>query len=214
MKGHQVKLFVMQGCQVCPQMERIFEEMHQQGAIGGLEILDVQQHPKLAKQYNIRSVPYYLIDGVAFSGLKSRREIDQLLHQKDSEKWREMIRESLSGGELDPVEQAVRQQPAAGEAMIVLLKDPLTPLLVRIGLTAVIETLAAEGLLDDYEQQFIEMTEHDDERIAVDALYYLSLINTAGSLAALQTLAEQGSQVMREHALELLQDEARDQVLH
>ncbi len=214
MKHHQIKLFVMPGCQVCPQMEHLFEQMHQQGAISELEVFDVQQHPELAEQHNIRSVPHYLINGVAFTGLKSRREIDQLLDKTDADKWIEMIQDSLAGGELEPVEQAVRKQPSAREAMIVLLDDPETALLVRIGLTAVIETLATEGLLNTYEQQFIRMTTHDDERIAVDALYYLSLINTPDSLATLQDLAENGSMVLREHALELLQDEAKDQVLH
>ena len=195
-------------------MEHLFEQMHQQGAITAFEVLDVQQHPDLAQQYNVRSVPHYLINGVAFTGLKSRREIDHLLAKTDADKWIEMIQDSLAGGELEPVEQAVRKQPAARKAMIELLEDPETALLVRIGLTAVIETLAAERLLNDDEQHFIRMTTHSDERIAVDALYYLSLINTPDSLAALQDLAENGSLVLREHALELLQDEAQDQVLH
>ncbi len=195
-------------------MEHLFERMHQQGAISQFEVFDVQQNPELAQQHNIRSVPYYLINGVAFSGLKTRREIDQLLDKTDADKWVDMINDSLAGGELEPVEQAVRKQPAARAAMIKLLDDPQTALLVRIGLTAVIETLATEGLLNEHEQDFILMTTHADERIAVDALYYLSLINTPDSLAALQELAENGPLVLREHALELLQDEAMDQVLH
>ena len=67
----------MPGCAICPQMERLFEEMHKNGAIDELEVLDVTEHPELAQQHNIRSVPFYLINGVAFSGLKTRQEIDE-----------------------------------------------------------------------------------------------------------------------------------------
>ncbi len=204
----------MPGCQVCPQMERLFHQMHQQGAITDLQIFDVQQHPELAQKHNIRSVPYYLINGVAFNGLKTRGEIDQLLQKDDEAKWIEMIREELSNGELESVEQVIRQYDAARKAMIELLMDADTALVVRIGLTAVIESLATGELLKDYEQSFIDMTAHEDERIAVDALYYLSLMETPACLSTLNEMAINGPDNLRAHALELLEDSVKNNVLH
>lgn len=214
MSLNNVQLFVMQGCQVCPQMERLFEQMHQQGEIDQLQVFDVRQYPELAQQYQVRTVPYYLINGVAFSGLKSRHDINQLLQQDEVEKWQSLISDELSSGQLDSVEQLIREQPAARDAMISLLGLEDTPLVVRIGLSAVIETLAPGGLLLPYEDSFIEMSRHNEERIAIDALYYLSLLGTTRSLKALADISKKGSEILRQQAIELLEDISDGQPIH
>ena len=211
---NEVSLFVMQGCKVCPQMERLFQNMRKHGAISALDIIDVTENPELAKQHNIRSVPFYLINGVAFTGLKTAHEITQLLEQNQLQKWESLIKQELSDGQLDSVEQAIRNQPEAREAMMALLRDDQTELVVRIGLTAIIESLSEGPLLDSYESTFIEMAEHADERIAVDALYYLSLLNSPASLAALNAIARHGKTELREHARELIEESTSNQILH
>jgi len=210
----KVTLFVMQGCSVCPQMERLFEKMHKDSLINELNVLDVTEHPELAKKYNIRSVPFYLINGVAFRGLKSAREINQLLQQNSEQNWMSLIRQELSEGQLQSVEDHIRNYHEARQAMMTLLRDDQTELVVRIGLTAVIESLAEDPLLIPYESTFIEMAEHSDERIAVDALYYLSLLNSSASLAALNAIARHGKQGLRKHARELIEESTANQVLH
>ena len=214
MSVNRVQLFVMPGCQVCPQMERLFEQMHQQGAIDELQVYDLQQHPEMAQQYHIRSVPHYLINGIAFTGLKSLGDINHLLQQDDSGKWESLISDELSSGQLDSVEKRIRQQPDARNAMIALLKEHDTPLVVRIGLTAIIETLAESGLLIPFEDDLIEMTRHVDERIAIDAMYYLSLLGTTRSLKTLTDIAEKGAEKLRHQALELLEDVGEGKSLH
>lgn len=214
MKHNEISLFIMQGCAVCPQMERIFHEMHQKGAISGLQVIDVDKQPELATQHNIRSVPYYLINGVAFNGLKSRQEITRLLRQNTTQNWLELIREELTGGNLDAAQQIITQNVSAREAMIQLLQDQQTELVVRIGLTAIIETLSSGHFLDPYEEQFIKMTQHKDERIAVDALYYLSLLSTPECLLTLSNIAKSGPKNLRDHACELLDESSAGKVLH
>ncbi len=211
---NEVSLFVMQGCHVCPQMERLFQDMQKNGAISELAIIDVTEHPELAKQHDIRSVPFYLINGVAFSGLKTAQEITQLLQQNQAQKWERLIKQELSDGQLQSVEDTIRSRKEARDAMMSLLRDDQTELVVRIGLTAIIESLAESSLLDPYESIFIEMAEHADERIAVDALYYLSLLNSPASLAALNAIARHGKIELREHARELIEESTSRQVLH
>lgn len=211
---NKISLFVMPGCNMCPQMERLFHDLHQQGAIHELQIVDVTTHPELAEKYHIKSVPFYLINGIAFNGVKTYTEIKKLLQQNDFQKWISLIRGELVDGQLETVERYVKQHEAAGEAMMHLLADKDTELVVRIGLTAIIESMVEGSLLQPYEDKLIQLATHDDERIALDALYYLSLLSTPASLQALSDIAKNGKHSLREDALELLAETLSDRVLH
>ena len=198
----------MPGCSVCPQMERLFEGMHRGGEISSLQIVDVTEHPNLVKQHGIRSVPFYLINEVAFSGLRTRAEIEALLGQGEAQIWQDKITQQLAAGELDSVEQDIRQHAEARDAMMSLLQNDGTELVVRLGLTAIIEELAQSGVLTGLEQRFIALSDHDDDRIATDALYYLDLLATPLTLQALAQVAMQGRQSLRAEAEELLAEHA------
>jgi len=211
---NEISLFVMPGCSLCPQMERLFDEMHKSGAINELQVLDVTEHPELAQQHNIRSVPFYLINGVAFTGLKSKKEIDQLLSQNSEQNWSVLIKQELGEGQLDTVEALIREKASAQEAMLMLLADAETELVVRIGLTAIIESLAEGSLLAPFEEKFIRLAEHEDERIAVDALYYLSLLDSPASMKTLTEIERSDKPVLREHARELLEERTSNRTLH
>ena len=214
MKRHEIKLFVMSGCSLCPRMEALFKKMHENGAVDELKILNLAEHPALAEKFHIRSVPYYFIDGVGFSGIRSQHDIEQILQQDDSDSWRQQIVEQLSGGDLDAAEKQIRQHPEAREAMLQLLADDNTTLVVRIGLSAIIETLAEQGLLDEYEDRFIELAKTDNETIGQDAIYYLSLLRGDASLQALMRIANTADHPLQAQAAELLQEIADEQAVH
>ncbi len=214
MKRHEIKLFVMSGCQLCPRMEALFKKMHEKGAISSLEITDLAQHPEIAEQYAIRSVPWYFIDGVAFNGLKSEHDIEQLLQQDDSAKWQQILVEDLSSGQLAAAEKQVRAHNPARAAMMQLLAADDTALVVRIGLSAIIEALAGEGLLADYESRFVDLAHSDNPAIAQDAVYYLSLLNTDQGLQALKAIANDDSSLVHQQAEELLQEMAHETAAH
>ena len=205
MSHNEIDLFVMPGCSICPKMEHLFNDMLQKEQISRLKIYDVTEHPDLARQYHIRSVPYYRINGVAFTGLKTHAEIRALLDQGSSANWIDRISEELSQGNLDEIEQGVRDDSVSREAMLALLEDDQAPLVVRIGLTAIIESVAASGLLNGFESRFIQLAQRPDPRIATDGLYYLYLLSTPGSLAALEKIADSGHpEELRAEAAELL----------
>lgn len=210
MKSNNITLFVMHGCRVCPQMERLFQRMQKTGAINDLTIMDVGEQPELSQEYNIRSLPFYLINNVGFTGLRTQQQIEQLLEQGNLEQWQSVIISELSEGQLEPVERMIRQQASAREAMMLLLADTQTSLVVRIGLTAVIEGMAEGEELKKYENQFIELARHADERVAVDALYYLSLLGTSSCLNVLVDVSNNASPGLRAQAIDLLGEIASD----
>jgi thioredoxin-like negative regulator of GroEL len=214
MNQFEIQLFVMPGCAICPQMEHLFSNMLHQGEISSLDIIDVTEHEELAKQHHIRSVPFYLINGIGFTGARSADEIRALLKQDEVGNWKETLVQALSQGELDTAEKAISENESARDAMIGLLKAADTALVVRIGLTAVIETFADQDWMLDYQDHIIDMTDHADQRIAVDALYYLSLIASSGSLDHLECVATNSNGELSEHARELLLDAKEGQVVH
>lgn len=212
---NKIKLFVLHDCQLCPQMEKIFKNMHENGAIQSLEIIDAAKHPDLAEQFNIRSVPYYLINGVAFSGVKSASEIRQLLSMDETKKIEQQISQLLTEGDLGSAEDLISSNEGARKAMIQLLRSEDTELLIRIGLTAVFESLAETGIFIEFEHLFKEMSENINERIAIDAMYYLSLIATEGSIKHLSEMAQSNaSALLRDQAQELLEEHYAGATLH
>ncbi len=204
----------MDGCHLCPQMEKIFGNMQNKGSIDALDIINLAHQPELARQMNIRSVPYYFIDGVGFGGLKSEQEIEQILNQDTQKNWQQLIVEELSSGQLEAAETLIRQHAAAREAMLELLGNEQTTLVVRIGLSAVIESLAADGLLDDQEPVFRKLASSANPAIAQDALYYLSLLDSPTSLKTLQDIAQDRQHPLYSQAGEILQEMLDDQVVH
>lgn len=209
-----IELFVMQGCHACPQMERIFHDLKHKGEITELKVFDVNEYPRLAQQYNIRSVPHYMINGIAFSGLKSHTEILSLLHSEEEQNLQLWIAEQLAEGQLSGVETRVIQQPQAREALVQLLEDIDTPLMVRIGLTAVIESLAEHGVFTDIESRFIELANHPQDRIAIDAIYYLQLLSSPATLEKLSEIAQIGRSELQQQAQELLLESSSNAVKH
>ncbi|MCP4076023.1 MAG: hypothetical protein GY744_07555 [Gammaproteobacteria bacterium] len=214
MSQNIIELFVMHSCQVCPQMEKIFHQLHQNGAIDELKIIDIGENPEIAQQLNIRSVPYYLINGFAFHGLKTQNELLKLFKHGQVGKWQEFIKSELSEGQLNEAEKAVIDNPTAREAMMLLLQDIETSLVVRIGLSAIIESVVETGLLNDYESQFIALSSHQDERIAIDAIYYLSLLASRESLLKLKDIAQNGEGNLKQHADEILHELQQEKMLN
>jgi predicted thioredoxin/glutaredoxin len=209
-----IELFVMQGCHVCPQMERTFLALQQKGEISQLRIFDVAEHPELAQRYQVRSVPHYMINGIAFSGLKSQGEILELLQSASDKHMQVWISDQLTDGQLDEVENKVLQQAEMRSALLSLLENNDTPLVVRIGITAIIETLAQRGVFNDLQARFIKLVDHQEQRIAIDALYYLHLLSTPASLDKLTQVAESGHGELQDQAKELLMESSADAVLH
>ncbi len=214
MNERKIELFVMPGCPICPQMERLFRQLEEEGLLDQLEVVDITREPERAQALGIRSAPSYLVNGVLFSGLKQRSEIEQLLGQNEGEKWRSLLGEELSEGGMQAAREAVLEHEAAREALFDLLDDPETPLVVRIGLSAIIEELAERGLLEAYQPRLLKLAQHEDERIALDGLYYLSMLHTPEAMQTLSRIAEDDTHPLQQQAKELLQEQAESGALH
>ena len=214
MTSRRIELFVMPGCPVCPQMERLFEQLKQDGQIDELEVIDITRSPERASALGVRSAPSYLVNGALFSGLKTRKDIEDLLQQSTGGKWRSLLSEELSEGGMEAAREAVLKEQAAREALFDLLEDPETPLVVRIGLSAIIEELAEQGSLEPYLPRLLALLDNPDQRIALDGLYYLSMLQAPEAVQALSQIADDDRHPLQQQARELLQEQADSASLH
>jgi|GEM_PF-967313 len=203
-----VTLFVMTGCHVCPTMEHLFRDLLTQGIISRLEVIDLAQHPELAQRNSVRSVPHYLLGDVAFTGLKTPGEIKQLLARSEIGQWASRLSEEFKQGNLYEGEQLIRAHELARSAMLELLQSPQTELVTRIALSAVIESLAPQGLFNDRQDDFIALSKHPQEQIALDALYYLQLIGSDACVARLRQVAQADHSQLAVEARDMLIDMA------
>lgn len=202
-----VQLYVMPGCAVCPQMKRLFSELENEGKVANLEIKDVMQHPEEASELNIRSVPFYLINGVAHSGLKSRKEVLKLLQSDCLENWQAKLRQQFQQGELDQASDELISHEDARQAAMRLLQDPKTDLVVRIGITAAIESTTDNPVWNELLPDLIKLAQHADARVAEDGLYYLSLLKSPQAHQELLRLSTDESYALSEIVQELLSEE-------
>ena len=106
-----------------------------------------------------------------------------------------IIHELLKEGALPKVSAQAASNPAALDALLLLLGDPDTELTVRIGINAVFEGLEGNTALQRSVQALIALSSHRDAHIRGDAAHLLSL--THNPLA-------------QSHLDRLLQDEVAD----
>ena len=212
---HQkVELFVSEGCTLCPSMQAVFSRLFELGEISALEVFDISEQSALAQRYSIRSVPFYRIGELSYSGVRSEQEIRALLQQNEQARLTEWMTAQLREGELTSVENKVLQSMMARAVLVDLLESEDTELVVRIGLSAVIETLAPQRFFDSFVDRFILLSEHPEPRIAIDALYYLQLISTPQTLQQLDKLAKQPDSEIAIQAQELLLEAGAESVAH
>ena len=81
----------------------------------------------------------------------------------------------MSTGKIDRAIKLVQRNPDAIKALLSLFSNPETQLNTRIGISAIIESLAGSELLQGMVDRLGEFTRHDDPRIRGDAAHYLGL---------------------------------------
>ena len=142
------ELLIASGCTHCPVVLAGLAELVKAGKIGRLEVINIALHPELAEERGVRGVPWIRIGPFELTGAHSQTELAKFVTRAGSDTgMTEYLRESLETGELDSVTRACRRSPQLMPPLLRLAGDLETPFAVRIGVGAVLEDLAPEGLL-------------------------------------------------------------------
>lgn len=115
-------------------------ELVKSGVLGKLEVINIQQHPEIASEYNVRSVPWVKMGPFELTGLRSKSELEQWLKRVDDPAaMGDYFSELMTSGEINKVQEIINNNPDYFSILLELMASPDTTLSVRIGVGAVIE---------------------------------------------------------------------------
>jgi len=199
------ELMIAPGCAHCPVVLAGLAELIKAGRIGRLEVINIARHPEQAEERGVRGVPWIRIGPFEFTGAHSQAELNEFAALAGGATGRmEYLRESLETGELDRVIRVCRRSPEMLPPLLALAGDLETPFAVRIGAGAVLEDLAADGLLSDLVDDISRLAASPDSQTRADAAHFLGLTGNEKARAALVELASDQDREVREIATESL----------
>lgn len=192
-------------CPHCPAIKRLLQQLNAREMFAELHIIDISQSPEFAEQNQIRSVPWLKMGELQFNGVLSLAELEYWASHANSEEGiRKYISNELENGRLGDVEQQILAHPDWLRIAINLLAEMETPMQTRIGLSALIEGLSGQELLNSILPTLQLYAEHDDQRVRCDACHFLGHIRGETAKQTLQRCLHDPDPEVREIAQESL----------
>lgn len=176
-----INLFISTQCPHCSQAIELLTKAVKQGTISRLNITNLNSST-IERQYShIRSVPYIQVQDFEFTGTITNDEINNWAQaHKDNSFANYYYSMLLMDGKLSKVESFIKNKPEDCIKLIYIAKDIDTKMQVRIGVTAVFETIAADIVkmpnIENIIQALITTTDTAQTAIRVDLIYLASLL--------------------------------------
>lgn len=163
-------------CPYCPTVLRHLQTLLAEGAIGTLQTVVLEDHPEKAAELGVRSVPWVRIGSFELTGLRSEQELRDWAGRAGSAGGRShYLAELLSGGSIDRCLELIRADMSLMQDLLQLFTAPDTELNIRIGISAVMETLAGTPALQSIADELHGLLAHPEARVRGDACHYLSM---------------------------------------
>lgn len=208
----QALLLVSSQCPHCHALEALLRERMGEATLSKLEVVNVEQSPELARQYEVRSVPWLRLGDFVFNEALTPGELDRwiglaTLATKGAGQT-QYIAYLLEHGGLMKAIAWLEQGHATLQALVPLLADPDAKMNVRVGAGAIVEHFENSDALRAVMPDLITLLADNNPAIRTDACHYLSLTHSQQAIEPLEKMLadEDGevSQVARE-SLEVLQ---------
>lgn len=192
-------------CPYCPTVLKALQSLLDSGHIDTLETYNIEEHPDIARQYGVRSVPWVRIGEFELEGLRSEKELREWAEKAASggglSDW---LLEQLGSGRIDATLDRVLSEPKGMSALLALFEDPDTELNIRIGISAVMEDLEGSELLKAHTEALGALTLHKEARVRGDACHYLALSHDPSARKWIEPLLEDPDADVREVAQDSL----------
>lgn len=199
-------LLLTSSCPFCPTVLKALNELVKSGAIGRLEVINLDRHPEAATTYNVRSVPWVRLGPYELDGLRSEAELRQWAERAGTpEGAAAYLSELLATGGLAKVTELVNQDGVHLDALALLVGDPETDLHVRLGIGALLEEMQGSPALARLVEPLARLADSPEARIRGDAAHFLALTRDARVRPILERLARDTDQSVREVATESLE---------
>jgi thiol-disulfide isomerase/thioredoxin len=176
-------------CPYCPTVLKGLSDLVKSGVVGKLEAVNIEQHPEIARALGVRSVPWVRIGPFELEGLRSEKELRGWAETAGTEAgYASYLDEILSTGKIHRAIKLVQNNPDALKALLLLFSNPETQLNTRIGISAIIESLAGSELLQGTVDRLGELSQHNDPRIRGDVAHYLGLTGSDKAISYIEHL--------------------------
>lgn len=198
-------LLVGSGCPHCQSVMESLWRLVKTGAIGRLTVINVTVRPDAPEARGLRSVPWTKLGQFELSGVISTAELaDWAELASTGEGWGRYFAHLIDSQRLDAVTQRIRNVPGTLIDLINLFAAADTPMSTRIGISAIIETLAESDILHRAVPEIEQLTLSDAPQIRADACYFLGLAGDPSALPSVQRLLDDEHPEVRELAAEAL----------
>ena len=193
-------------CPYCPTVLKGLRSLAASGIIGTVETVNIEEHPEIARELGVRSVPWVRIGPFELDGLRSEAELRAWAEKAGTAKGlTDWLDELLGSGQLDKVRRQLDGDPAILDALLLLFASPDTGLNTRIGISALIEELEGTDVLRGQVDRLGELIHHPETHIRGDACHYLSLTGSPRAKILIQPLLDDPEPDIRALAKESLE---------
>ncbi len=184
-----VTMLLTSDCPHCPTVLAGLMPLIKSGQLANLEIINLNQQPQAAEQYHTRTVPWlqfrFPLGKFEFEGLYSELELQQwCINSKTIKGISNYCLMLLDQGKISELTTLVTIYPDWLHAALLLVEDENTSLTIRVGISAIFESLDAAQFKPIYEALLL-MTKNNLARVRSDACFYLSLTKNPQAIATL-----------------------------
>ena len=206
MSAPDALLLISTHCPHCPTVLAALADLVKQGAIGRLEVVNLEQHPEIAQTYSVRSVPWVRFGVIELAGLRSKQELAEWAVKAGTEAgMADYFHLLLKEGQMPKALALIRKDPSQLAAVLPIVGNPEASLNVRLGTGVLLEEFADSDTLRALLPRLGELSTHTDARVRADACHYLGLTASCEARPWLEARATDGDADVREIAAESLE---------
>lgn len=192
-------------CPYCPTVLKHLQALQTEGVIAALEAVVIEDHPERAAELGVRSVPWVRIGPFDLAGLRPEQELREWAQKAGSTAGlAKYLDELLSTGKIDKCLALIRSDHDVLKALLHLFTDPDSELNARIGISAVMESLAGTEALQSIAGELRALAGHETARVRGDACHYLTLSGHPNAAQWIRPLLDDEDANVREIAAESL----------
>ena len=208
-KQHTPDALLLMGrqCPYCPTVLKALQSLEQKGQISNLKVIELEEHPEVAAEYGVRSVPWVRIGPFELGGLRSEEELHEWASKAGSTAGMSMyLSELIAGGNIDKCLDLIRADSRQLDALLMLFKDADTELNIRIGISAIIESLQGSPELRGIAHELRALLKHTAPSVRGDACHYLSLTGHEDAAEWIRPLLADNDEAVRQIAQDCLEE--------
>jgi len=200
-------MLLSSGCAYCPAVLNALTELLKNGDIGQLEAINIMQHPEIAQQYKVRSVPWVKIGEIELTGAQTKAELVSAIEQSKSDGGIVDYYEGLlNNGQLQECIEHLQKHPENLALILEMLQAPQIQISVQIGIGAIMEEFTGSDTLKKLIPELTQLTKHTLARVRNDACFYLSLSTDPKVKVTINALLNDSDKEVRETARDCLEE--------